>query len=270
MLNYSSSFERKPGRWVYIPTKDAVALGKKIIKDLSRYWTPPEHFYHFKRRGGHVSASRKHLENGFIANRDIEDFFGSITRSKINRALCKIGVPRRTSFDVAYCSSVVNKVGRPVLPYGFVQSMMLASIVLDKSMLGATLRSSKEQGVLATVYVDDIIISSQSEQLLTDFLGKLDAAAATSNFSFANGKSNPPSREVTNFNCRLGSDVFELTQERMTRFENQLVEASEFGQAAILDYVGAINQVQMKLLEQGRFHHPSTTCPDGRHQYPSR
>jgi Reverse transcriptase (RNA-dependent DNA polymerase) len=191
-----------------------------------------------------VGAAKRHLKSKFIANRDIEDFFGSISRSKLNRALIKVGIPRIQSFDIAYTSSVINQVGRPVLPYGFVQSMALASLVLDTSAVGAALRSANEYGVLVTVYVDDIIISSQEKQSLVGFLIKLDAAAAVSNFAFASHKCSPPSDEVTNFNCRIGSKVFQITNERMAQFRDQFKNCSNLGREAILAYVGAVNEQQ--------------------------
>jgi hypothetical protein len=248
MLNYMFSFERKPGRWVYVPTKESIGKGKEIVKDVLKLWKPPSHFYHIKRRGGHLGAAKKHSKNQFIANRDVEDFFGSITRAKLNRALIKVGMPQKKAFDIACSSCVVNQEKRPVLPYGFVQSMILASLVLDQSAVGVVLRNAKNYGVLVTVYVDDIILSSKNEESLVSLLTELDAAAATCHFAFAEQKCSPPSKEVINFNCRIGSRVFQLTEERMAQFKIQLQSASDVGRDSILGYVRTVNKLQHKEL----------------------
>jgi hypothetical protein len=79
-------FELKPGRWVFVPTPETVAAGKKIKEDISKLWHPPSFYYHMQ-KGGHVSALRAHINNENFMHFDIKNFFGKINRTyAANRA----------------------------------------------------------------------------------------------------------------------------------------------------------------------------------------
>ena len=78
-------FELKPGRWVYVPAADARALGIVIKSEVHRLWSPPRYFYHFQ-HGGHVAALRSHTANNIFFKIDIQNFFGSINRTRITDA----------------------------------------------------------------------------------------------------------------------------------------------------------------------------------------
>src|SRR5258706_9167 len=83
---WSSRFELKPGKWVFVPTPNSVSLGRDIKSAIEGHWSRPPHFYHL-RRGGHVAAIRAHLNSAAFLCLDIQDFFGSIRRSRIARCL---------------------------------------------------------------------------------------------------------------------------------------------------------------------------------------
>jgi hypothetical protein len=147
----------KPERWIYVQTDDERAAATHLLAVLRKYWAPPKYFYHL-RKGGHLSALQQHAHDNFFAVLDIEGFFGSVTKNKIARALKNIGFAWQDAVTVAHRSCVQEGVKR-ILPFGYVQSPMLASIVLNKSALGSALEAVKKQGLNVSVFMDDIILS---------------------------------------------------------------------------------------------------------------
>jgi hypothetical protein len=139
---WSSKFELKnpgSGKWVFVPTAETVALGKQIKKAIEDCWTPPSYFFHL-REGGHVEALKSHLGNSSFVRMDVANFFGSINRSRITRCLkSKVGYPKAREW--ANASTVKQPGGAEgyIVPFGFVQSQILASLCLSESALGVCL-----------------------------------------------------------------------------------------------------------------------------------
>jgi len=206
--NYEYRFELKPGRFVYLPTSDCRTYGERMIKQILARWQPEAFFYHILKAGGHVAAMRPHLKLPFHASIDLSDFFTSVSRTRVHRALVRIGFRNRQAFDIA-TESCVEANGRKFLPYGFPQSMLLATLVFEKSALGAEVRSLREQGLMVTVYVDDILISSGNLEFLKLAYEQLLAALATSGFQASSMKSEKPGDSINSFNCSI-TDRIEL------------------------------------------------------------
>src|SRR5690606_31651017 len=108
-------------------------------------------------------------------------FFYSIARNRVARALQDVGVTRARHY--AKWSCVRNPYGDPryVLPYGFVQSPILATLVLNCSAVGSFLRSLPAH-VTVAVYMDDISLSSDSRSDLDSAFGGLLAALDAAQF----------------------------------------------------------------------------------------
>jgi hypothetical protein len=70
---------------------------------------------------------------------DVRGFGDSVTRSKVHRALRRLDFGQAEAWAIAQASTVEVAKGRYALPFGFVQSMVLASAVLDLSSLGRCL-----------------------------------------------------------------------------------------------------------------------------------
>jgi hypothetical protein len=158
--NYKYSFTEGSGRLIFVPTLSSRSLGRKLHRDILRRWSPPDYFYHFK-EGGHVAAARVHLTSGIFVRLDLHRFYDSITRSKVHRALRDIKFRQKDAWHIS-CQSTVskNKIGGPFsLPFGFVQSPVLSSLVLSSSALGKTLSILYVSGIKLSVYMDDIIMS---------------------------------------------------------------------------------------------------------------
>lgn len=245
--NYEFRFELKPSKFIYVPTKEATVAGKKIVNDLLQKWTPADYFYHFGKRGGHVAAMQLHSYQSFKASIDLKGFFNSVTRSKVQRALKSIGYSNRTAFEIASMSCVQAK-NRKFLPYGFVQSMALATLAVEKSQLGTVLKTLRNNGVKVSVYVDDIVFSANEKALVDNAFHALVTAVEASNLTCSPEKSASAAESVNAFNCIIFNKVIEINDPRMSLFKSQLASTSAAGRDAILRYVGGINEDQMNEL----------------------
>ncbi|MGH7455587.1 MAG: reverse transcriptase domain-containing protein, partial [bacterium] len=131
---------------------------KRLVEDATNF----EAFFFHLRKGGHVAALHEHRRNRYFARIDLKNFFYSISRNRVARALHEIDIPRAGFY--AKFSCVKNPYDEPTcptyaLPYGFVQSPVLATLVLSRSVLGCYLRAIQSD-VTLSVYMDDIAISS--------------------------------------------------------------------------------------------------------------
>jgi hypothetical protein len=166
---WSSRFEIKPGVWVFVPAEETVKVGQEIKKNLEIRWKPPRYYYHLL-PGGHVEALRANAENSWFVHLDIKDFFGSINRSRITRSLKSL-FGYKQAREIANISTVIHpNRGDFVLPFGFVQSPLIASICLHKSALGNRLQGLQKEGVTVSVYVDDLILSANDHHALDEGL----------------------------------------------------------------------------------------------------
>ena len=178
---YQNRFQLKADTWVYVPSEGGRARGKEIKHAIEGRWRSPGNYYHL-RDGGHVAAVRRHNDAVCVASLDLRRFFDQITRSKVHRALKRIGFSHGAAWGMA-CDSTVDKLPpqrRYSIPFGFVQSPVVASLVLAQSHLGTAISALAGARIEATVYVDDITLSGPSEAALTDAIGRLCSAAEAS------------------------------------------------------------------------------------------
>lgn len=245
---YSHKFHTPKGLLVYVPTDEGREAGERIVERVMRIWHPPSHFFHFK-RGGHVAAAQHHLAGTWFARLDIRSFFDSVTRSKIHRALMRLHVPHAEAWDIL-TQSTVRKAAGPgyTLPFGFVQSPVLASVALDRSAVGACFRTAKRSGVRLSVYVDDILISSPDAASLRAYVQALHKAASASGYSLNEDKSQVAVPSVEAFNLRLAHRHLEVTPERIMEFERVERTATLAREIAIIGYVGTVNPSQAGML----------------------
>ncbi|HEV2079228.1 MAG TPA: reverse transcriptase domain-containing protein [Allosphingosinicella sp.] len=134
---YMDHFTLKPGTRVYVPTAEGKDRGTEIKKAAESRWHRPSHYFHL-RAGGHIAAAREHHAAPWVASLDLQRFFDHISRSRVHRAMKKLGFSKDEAWEIA-CDSVVDKHPprrRFSIPFGFVQSPILASVVLSKSALG--------------------------------------------------------------------------------------------------------------------------------------
>ena len=93
-----------------------------MLEFLSKRVDFPEYFYHYK-KGGHVAALHAHIENRLFFKIDIQNFYYSIARMRVTRALRHWGYRGAGTFSKWSCvSNPLASASRHVLPIGFVQS----------------------------------------------------------------------------------------------------------------------------------------------------
>lgn len=243
---WSNKFELKPGRWVFVPTDEFAQLGARIKRTVDARWKRPAYYYHLQ-PGGHLSALRAHLPSQHFLHLDIENFFGSINKSRLTRCLKPI-----IGYELARQFSIDSTVRSPAdktkfcLPYGFVQSQLLASICLRGSALGMFLhRLCLSRKAVVSVYVDDIIISTDTSDLAV-VASEAKQAAKRSLFTLNVEKKQGPASEIQAFNIRLASDRLAVTESRLAEFIAALANpnASEESRRSIIGYIRSVNEAQ--------------------------
>lgn len=246
-----TKYERKPGRWVFEPTNEYRVIGEAIRKAVKKVWRPPSYYFHL-RKGGHVAALRRHAQKTFFARFDIEDFFGRVNQNRVARCL-KEYFGSEVARELARDSTVRHPTvpGRWVLPYGFIQSPILASFALSKSRLGSVLHQfDKASGINVSVYVDDIIVSCDDPDKLRQACEVLAAAAAKSGLAFNATKSQGPALAITAFNIKLTHGNLEIEAERLAEFAAMLAGTPSAQRAqGIVGYVTSVNAGQATSLK---------------------
>ena len=253
---YIDRFERKPGRWVYKPTEYTLELGRRLTGNIA--YLPKKYTYHIGANGGHLSALSSHINHKYFAVIDITDFFGSISATRITRALLnlKLGMklPRKlqlsTARAIALGSTVINKGSgefKRALPYGYSQSPMLSSICLDDSYLGRTMDlCSRNKALSISIFMDDIVMSSNDNVLLDLWFDKIKDAAIKSSFKPNEEKEFPVSERVTVFNIHISRGEKYITRERMNQFITEYYDTeNDFKRESILRYIGEVNPTQV-------------------------
>lgn len=246
---WDTRFELKPGTWVFVPTEASRELGYTIKKLVEERWRAPKNYFHLT-SGGHVQAIKSHVESKYFAHLDIQNFFGQVSASRITRWLKPlVGYDRAREFSKA--STVAHPIdGGTMLPFGFVQSPVLASLCLFHSSLGRCLRVLPVLlGVKVSVYVDDIVLSSPREEDLREAVRMVDDYAARSGFPINPDKREGPAIGVTAFNIALAHRSLCIEDERWKRFLSAFHGTdSEFVRRGIQSYVLSVSPEQAKLL----------------------
>lgn len=248
---WKSKFQIKKDSWVFVPTDDTVQYGLDIKVSIEKKWQPPIHYYHLI-GGGHIKALQQHLKHKQFVHLDIQNFFGSINKTRITRCLndffsyAKAREIARQS--TVRCPDSVEK--KYILPFGFVQSPLIASVCLSKSALGNRLREiSKRKEFAVSVYMDDIILSSDSTAALNEQLDIIEKTAIRSNFPLNKTKQEGPSASITVFNIYMAHNSLRLTDERLTTFEDIYINSdNEHQKAGIYHYIRSVNKGQAAAL----------------------
>lgn len=244
---WSSKFEIKPGSWVFVPTDNQVLYGGHVKTSIETRWQPPAFYFHL-RDGGHVKALHSHVNHKYFLHLDISNFFGCINRSRITRNLKGI-----FSYDIAREVALKSTVKDPdnslnkfILPFGFVQSPIIASMCLAKSCLGKYLSFiNREKEYSVSVYMDDIIVSSDNESRLELILDKVIPISDRSRFFLNKEKQEGPSSRVTVFNIELSHHLLSITDKRLDEFKEAYVLAeNEHVKNGIFGYVESVNNKQ--------------------------
>jgi len=245
---WSSKFEIKPGSWVFVPADETVEYGQKIKKAIEDRWSPPSFYYHL-RDGGHVQALSSHTNNDCFIHLDISNFFGCINKSRVTR--CLKGLYSYNQAREIAVESTVRDPNNPgiekyILPFGFVQSPIIASLCLQQSRLGRYLSDlNNMEAYKVSVYMDDIVISSNSDAGLRNVLREVKPIAEKAGFPLNEAKEEGPAGKITAFNIELSKGVLTLTEERLQDFIAAYRESDNFNViSGIVGYVTTVNKGQ--------------------------
>jgi hypothetical protein len=229
--NYIHKYQAR-GKYIFTPNEACKAKGDRLLRFFKNHEFP-DYFFHYK-TGGHVAALHSHLQNNFFFKIDLQNFFYSVSRNRVAEALRAFGFhPART---FAKWSSVRNPYSDGpayVLPIGFVQSPLLASLVLLRSPVAAAIERARDKAVNITVYFDDFIGSGLSVDAVTPAYEEMLSSFKEANLKPSPYKLAPPAAAVKAFNCDLSRGRVEVTPERIDRFFSEarsLASAAAFEQ----------------------------------------
>lgn len=242
---WETRFQLKPGTWVFVPTEEARELGYLIKELVEARWRPPKNYYHLT-NGGHVHAIGAHVHNTAFAHLDIQDFFGHVNASRVTRWLKPlVGYSKAREF--AKASTVAHpSQGGTMLPFGFVQSPILASLCLFHSALGRCLvELPRKLGVVVSVYMDDIILSAADHSVLVHAMELVDESAVRSGLPIHPDKREGPAPSITAFNIALAHQSLRIKDERWNSFLSEFQASdNEFVRRGIYSYVRSVNLEQ--------------------------
>jgi len=233
--NYRYAFTLR-GKPVYVPTSIGRRIGEELKAAVEKSYAFDANYFHLK-RGGHVAALHHHRDSEWFARIDISRFFYSVSRRRIQSALDRIGLDRARFF--AQWSTVKNPYGEPPysLPYGFVQSPILASLVIATSAFGAHLRSL-EPDIRTSVYMDDIGLSGSDESRLRSAYDQTVALLEQEGFKTNDEKLRAPAEAIDIFNCDLRGGRTIVRDERIAEF--LAVPRSDASQEAFIAYCASV------------------------------
>ena len=244
---WETRFQLKPGTWVFVPTQESRDLGYHIKGLVEDRWRPPKNYFHL-RDGGHVHAINTHIENSYFAHLDIQTFFGQINASRVTRWLKPL-LGYSLAREYARASTVPHPLsGGSMLPFGFVQSPILASLCLFRSALGCCLAQlHKKFDVVVSIYMDDIIISAENYVVLSEAIKLVDDSAAIAGLPIHAGKREGPANRISAFNIDIAHHSLRIKEERWKLFLSDFKNSSnEFEREGIYNYVASVNSDQAK------------------------
>lgn len=203
-----------------MPTEQCERKGQRIIKFFSRF-TFPNYFYHYK-SGGHVAAMHAHLANRLFFKIDIQNFYYSIARMRVTRALRSYAYPGANTLATWSCvRNPYPDTHNHVLPIGFVQSPLLATLVLMKSQVAKAIERAIANGVCISVYMDDFIGSHNDMAVLEAAYLDIRSASVAAGLIPNPDKLVPPTTAITAFNCDLTQGAANVTANRIAKYKAQ-------------------------------------------------
>lgn len=248
--SWSERFQIKPGRWVFVPTPEYRNRGNKIKNQIEALWRPPAHQFQF-RSGGHLAALYGHRNSIWFAKIDLQNFYGNINRSRVTRGLKSL-FPYKQAREMASASVVRSPPDYScwILPFGFVQSPLIASLCFSRSPVGRYIEKLMNDPLIKlSVYVDDIIISSKNKDALQLTFDDLLRYIKLSKFILNNIKTQKPAQEITVFNIKLSHQSTLIEYERFLSFKRDFNNSSsEKRKNSIYHYVASVNALQAAYL----------------------
>jgi hypothetical protein len=231
--NYKYKY-RSRGKFIFVPNERCERRGRRMIEFFSKRVDFPDYLYHYK-KGGHVAALHAHMENRLFFKIDIQNFYYSIARMRVTRALRHWGYPGAGTFSKWSCvANPLASAPKHVLPIGFVQSPLLATLVLMKSPVAQAIERAMANGVCISVYLDDFIGSHNDEEVLKAAYKDIYDACMSAGLVPNPTKLTPPNAAITAFNCYLSHGSACLTDDYQSRTDRTATTDAAFEQYRLL------------------------------------
>jgi hypothetical protein len=237
-VNYELKFEAR-GKVIYVPNDRCVRKGHRIIDRISKSFNFPDFFYHYA-PGGHVSALHEHKKHALHFRIDIQNFFYSIKRTQVTRALRKCGVLGASLHSMWSTVKDPYGSGAFVLPIGFVQSPIIASVVLMRSPVMQAIERARNAGVAVSVYLDDFLGSHDDEAVLRKAYDDIRTTSAACGLIPNANKLVEPSAAIVAFNCDLSQGLAKVTNARIAKF--YATDQTDAAKVAFEQYVARVGQ----------------------------
>ena len=116
------------------------------------------------------------------------------------------------------CPQSISGGARYVLPIGFVQSPIVATLVLLQSDIARAIERAITSGVTISVYLDDFVGSHNDRPTLQAAYEDVCAAIVAARFVANVEKLTPPENAIVAFNCDLTHGETDITEKRMQKF----------------------------------------------------
>lgn len=216
IVNYECKYTSR-GKWFFVPNDKCERRGRRMLAFFKKRVVFPDYMYHF-RKGGHVAALHSHLNNRLFFKIDIQNFYYSIARMRVTRALRQWHYPGAGTFSIWSCVRNPGPGPKHALPIGFVQSALLASLVLMKSPVADAIERAIANGVCISVYLDDFVGSHNDPTVLSAAYEDIRTACVDAGFIPNPAKLVPPSVAITVFNCDLTNGSATVTPARTAKY----------------------------------------------------
>lgn len=216
LINYKQKYKAR-GKWIFVPTEECERKGRRIIRYFSHFKFP-SYFYHFQ-PGGHVSALHAHVGQKLFFKIDIQNYYYSIARMRVTRALRSFAYPGANTLAQWSCVSNPYAGGhRHVLPIGFVQSALLSSLVLMKSPVADAMKRAMAKGVVISIYMDDFIGSHDDAAILQEAYDEIRNTSVAAGLLPNLEKLVPPTEAISAFNCDITFGEIIIQPQRVEKY----------------------------------------------------
>jgi hypothetical protein len=215
--NYKFKYESR-GKFLYVPTERCDQKAERLASFFERKAVFPSYFYHY-RSGGHIAAIHEHIKNDFFFRIDVKNFFYSIRRNRVARVLNAYGFGPARAFAKWSCVLNPYPEGGFVLPIGFRQSPLLASLVLARSPVVQAISRAMTRGVFVSVYFDDFIGSALDADALRTAYDDILAACDQAQLYPNEAKLHETATAIQAFNCDVKKGSARVSQLRREKFE---------------------------------------------------
>jgi hypothetical protein len=166
------------GKWRRInqPNRDLKGIQAWILRNILDRINPTQYATAYVKNKSIVDNVLEHHNNRYFISLDLEDFFPSISTSRVIKKFSIMGYSSRASFILGrLCTSEGN------LPQGAVTSPALSNLVasqLDRRIGGYTSKTN----ITYTRYSDDITLSSNNRIVLRKALSRILKIIKTEHF----------------------------------------------------------------------------------------